>query len=226
MPNVRFINRGKTGEIWLYDQVGEGFFGGMSAKSFVSELQKLGKVDTINLHINSPGGSVFEGLTIYNALAQHPARIVVDVDGLAASIASVIAMAGDEVRIAENAMMMIHNPYTIALGDSSEMRKTADLLDQISGNIVATYAKQTKMPTADIQALMDDETWMTAGEAVDKGFATHVTAEQKAAACSDFDFSNFRRPPAHLTTAGASKRSAGHSMAGVKVIAMGSRVRQ
>jgi ATP-dependent Clp protease protease subunit len=96
--------------------VGEGWFGGMSAKTFVTELQKLGKVDVINLHINSPGGSVFDGVAIYNSLKSHPARIEVDVDALAASIASVIAMAGDEIRIAENAMMMIHDPTGVAIG--------------------------------------------------------------------------------------------------------------
>ena len=82
--NIRFVNRGaKTGEIWLYDQVGEGFFGGMSAKTFNDELNKLGKVDTINLRINSPGGSVFDGVAIYNTLKRHPARLEVDVDGIA-----------------------------------------------------------------------------------------------------------------------------------------------
>src|SRR5258705_8299018 len=100
MPNIRFINKGKTGEIWLYDQVGEGFFGGMSAKTFVAEMNKLGQVDIINLHINSPGGSVFDGIAIYNSLKNHPARVVVDVDSAALSIASLIAMSGDEIRMA------------------------------------------------------------------------------------------------------------------------------
>ena len=139
--NIRFVNRGaKTGEIWLYDQVGEGFFGGMSAKTFNDELNKLGKVDTINLRINSPGGSVFDGVAIYNTLKRHPARLEVDVDGIAASIASVIAMAGDEIRMAANSMMMIHDPYGMSMGNSDEMRKTADLLDQIKGTIVVNYA--------------------------------------------------------------------------------------
>src|SRR5258707_608582 len=132
MPNIRFINKGSRGEIWLYDQVGEGWFGGMSAKTFVAEVQKLGKVDLINLHINSPGGSVFDGVAIYNNLKSHPARIEVDVDGVAASIASVIAMAGDEIRMAANAMMMIHNAMGMTFGDAEDMRKTADLLDQLN----------------------------------------------------------------------------------------------
>ena len=97
--NIRFVNRGaKTGEIWLYDAIGnDADFGGMSAKTFTAELNKLGKVDTINLRINCLGGDVWDGNSIYNMLKRHPARIEVDIDGVAASIASVIAMAGDEL---------------------------------------------------------------------------------------------------------------------------------
>jgi ATP-dependent Clp protease protease subunit len=223
MSNIRFVNRGnKTGEIWLYDQVGEGFFGGMSAKQFNDELNKLGKVDTVNLRINSPGGSVFDGVAIYNALKRHPARIEVDVDGIAASIASVIAMAGDEVRMAANSMMMIHDPHGFTAGGSSDMRKTADLLDQIKNVISDTYAKRTGQPTAKLEQMMSDETWLTAAEAEDMGFADNITAEQRIAACYDFDFSNFKHAPSSLT---GDKRSAGHSVAQVKLVAMDSRTR-
>jgi len=221
LPNIRFINKGKTGEIWLYDQVGEGWFGGMSAKTFVAEMQKLGKVDTINLHSNSPGGSVFDGVAIYNSLKSHPARIEVDIDGVAASIASLISMAGNEIRIAENAMMMIHDPMGVAIGTAEDMRKTAELLDQIKGVIAATYAKRTGKKEADVMALMAEETWMTAAEAQDMGFADLVTAEQKIAACSGFDFSNFRRTPAQLT---GRARHAGHAIASVKLVNMSERI--
>jgi ATP-dependent Clp protease protease subunit len=222
MPNIRFVNRGNSrGEIWLYDQVGEGFFGGMSAKQFTDELNKLGKVDTVNLHINSPGGSVFDGVAIYNALARHPAQIVVDIDGLAASIASVIAMAGDEINVAANALMMIHDPYGMAAGNADEMRKTADLLDQIKGVIADTYVKRTGQKLADVANWMAEETWFGAAEAVANGFADQVTAEQKVAACHDFDFSNFKRPPPFVGEA----RSAGHRMAAVKLVAMSTRLR-
>ena len=199
MSNIRFVNRGaKTGEIWLYDQVGEGFFGGMSAKTFNDELNKLGKVDTINLRINSPGGSVFDGVAIYNTLKRHPARLEVDVDGIAASIASVIAMAGDEIRIAANAMMMIHDPYGMSMGNSDEMRKTADLLDQIKGTIVDTYAKRTGETDSTIASMMSNETWMTADEAKRYGFADMITEEQRIAASYSFDFSKFKHPPKTL----------------------------
>ena len=165
MPNVRFLNRGNArGEIWLYDQVGEGWFGGISAKDFAQQVTLLGKVDTINLHINSPGGSVFDGVAIYNVLKNHPADIEVDIDGVAASIASVIAMAGNEIRIAANAMMMIHDPVGMSMGGAGDMRKTADLLDQIKGVIVDTYAKRTGQPADALETWMSDETWMGAAE--------------------------------------------------------------
>jgi ATP-dependent Clp protease protease subunit len=223
MSNIKFVNKGSSrGEIWLYDQVGEGWFGGMSAKTFVAEVQKLGKVDTINLHINSPGGSVFDGVAIYNSLNSHPARIEVDVDGVAASIASLIAMAGDEIRMAANAMMMIHDPMGFAMGGAEDMRKTADLLDQIKGVIANTYAKRTGKKEADVMALMAEETWMTAAEAQDAGFADTVTEEQRIAACTGFDLSNFKRTPAQLT---GKPRGAGHSIAQVKLVAMDTRSR-
>lgn len=219
--NIRFLNRGtKRGEIWLYDQVGEGFFGGMSAKTFTQELHKLGQVDTINLHINSPGGSVFDGVAIYNALKQHPARVEVDVDGIAASIASVIAMAGDEIRMASNSMMMIHDPSGFAMGGSKEMRKTADLLDQIKTTIIDTYSRRTGQKDHELAAMMAEETWMTAAEAADKGFADVVTADQKIAACYGFDFSQFKHPPRALAGGDRPRRD----MAAVKIISMGQRV--
>lgn len=217
MPNIRFLNRGnKRGEIWLYDQVGEGFFGGMSAKQFISELNKLGQVDTINLHINSPGGSVFEGVAIYNSLKAHPARIEIDIDGVAASIASVIAMSGDEIRIAANAMMMVHDPMGFAMGSAADLRKTADLLDQVKGVIVDTYAARTGQPVAKLTEMMADETWMSAAEAVDLGFADACTDDQRIAACYGFDFSQFKHPPKALAGGERPRRD----MAAVKIVNM------
>lgn len=207
MPNVRFLNRGNaSGEIWLYDQVGEGWFGGMSAKTFAEQVTALGKVDKINLHINSPGGSVFDGVAIYNVLKQHQAIIEVDVDGIAASIASLIAMSGDTIRMASNAMMMIHDPAGFAMGGAEEMRKTADLLDQIKGVIANTYAGRTGQSVANLNAMMANETWMTADEAVADGFADEVTADQRIAACYGFDFSRFKHPPTALAAGSTPRR--------------------
>ena len=203
--NTQFKARGSTGEIWLYDQIGDSFWGdGVSAKTFQKELSALGKVTTLNLHINSPGGDVFDGIAIYNQLKAHPARVVVDIDGLAASIASVIAMAGDEIRIAGNASMMIHNPHGMAIGDSTEMQRTAALLDQVKGQLVGTYAARTGIVRAQLEAWMDDETWLTADAAVQHGFADLVTQEQRVAASFGL-LAHFRNTPPALKAAAAAQ---------------------
>jgi hypothetical protein len=211
MSNIRFVNRGKTGEIWLYDQVGEGFFGGMSAKQFNDELNKLGKVDTVNLRINSPGGSVFDGVAIYNALKRHPARVEVDVDGIAASIASVIAMAGDEIRMASNSMMMIHDPHGFSQGGAGDMRKTADLLDQIKnvisdtalglprhGRVLARRPRRPRCPgTTPDQRLIQNASLSTYGtEAVgaDGGFAVPPEWRSEIMGMVDAEDSLLSRP--------------------------------
>ena len=181
---TEFKARGTTGEIWLYDQVGASFWGdGITAKTFQKELTALGKVSTINLRINSPGGDVFDGLTIHNLLKQHPAKVVVNVDGVAASIASIIAMAGDEINIASNAQMMIHNPRAMAAGDSKEMARMAALLDQVKGTLADTYVARTGNQRDKVSAWMDDETWLTAQAAVEHGFADKVAKEQRVSAC-------------------------------------------
>src|SRR5260370_34258725 len=125
-------NNSKTAEISIYDEIG-GW--GISARSFIAELNSL-DAENITLRIHSPGGSTSEGSAIYNALERHPATINGSIDGLAASMASVIAMAGDTVSMAENALMMIHNPWTTTSGESEEMRKSADLLDIIKSKLV------------------------------------------------------------------------------------------
>lgn len=225
MANIRFLNRGaKRGEIWLYDQIGEGWFGGMSAKAFAEALNGLGRVDQLDLHINSEGGDVFDGLAIYNTLKRHPARVVVDIDGLAASIASVIAMAGDEIRIAENAMVMIHNPIGGVFGGSGDMRKMADTLDQVKGNLVATYERRTKQSADDIGMWMDNETWLTAADAVQRGFADAVTDPLRVAAC--YNLSRFNNVPSSLRTASVAQSSpASSNMAAVRHAEMTRRLR-
>lgn len=196
--NVQFKAKGTRGEIWLYDQIGASFFGdGVTAKSFQKDLAALGKVNVINLHINSPGGDVFDGFAIYNQLAQHPARIEVDVDGVAASIASIIAMAGTEIRIAKNAQMMIHNPRGFAAGDETEMQRVAALLRNVKDNLVTTYADRTGNKADRLSAWMDDETWFGAEAAVQNGFATSVTRETAVTACFGL-MNDFRNVPDSL----------------------------
>ena len=158
-------------DVFLYDEIG-GF--GVNARDFISEIRASG-AKKINLRINSPGGSVFDGLAIYNFLKEQD--VTVQVDGLAASIASIIAMAGKEVRIASNGFLMIHNPWGGAMGDSEEMRQTADLLDKIRDSLVGTYAKKTGKDEETIKRWMDDETWFSAEEAKEHGFVDTITDE-------------------------------------------------
>jgi ATP-dependent Clp protease protease subunit len=206
--NVQFMAKGSRGEIWLYDGIGETMWGdGISSKAFAKELTAMGRVSQINLRINSPGGSVFEGLAMYNLLKAHPAQISVDVDGLAASIASIIAMAADpgQLRMASNASMMIHDPHGAAFGSAKEMQRTAALLEQMKGTLVNTYKERTGRADSDIAEMMENETWFTADQAIEHGFADKATSEQPVAAC--FDLSVYQNVPQKLralTNSGAS----------------------
>lgn len=153
--------------------------------SFRDDLKKLGDVKTINLHINSPGGSVFEGISIYNQLKQNKATVNVYVDGLAASIASVIAMSGDTIFMPQNSMLMIHNPWTMCMGNAKELRKQADDLDRVGEQSVKTYLAKSngKIDEDRLRQLMDDETWLSAEEAVDYGLADEILEANQAVAC-------------------------------------------
>jgi ATP-dependent Clp endopeptidase proteolytic subunit ClpP len=162
---------GETPELFIYDDIGPDWLGMVSAKSVRAALDAIGDVPEIVVHVNSPGGDVFEGTAIYNILAQAKPSIRMRVDGLAASIASIILMAGDEIEIASNGMVMIHNAWTIAAGSASELRKTADVLEKIDINLNDTYVARTGLEAQAIKDMSDAETWMTADEAVSKGFA-------------------------------------------------------
>lgn len=183
----------KCCDVWMYGDIGGGFWSdsGVSAKTFGEDLAAMGKLDTINCYVNSGGGDVFEGLAIYNIMARNPAKKNVHVDGLAASIASIICMAGDTITMASNAFMMIHDPWTMAMGDSGDMREMADRLDAVKCQLVDTYAKRTGMKSADVASLMGEETWMNADDAVAKKFATGKTeAVAMAASIAGFRFKN------------------------------------
>jgi ATP-dependent Clp endopeptidase proteolytic subunit ClpP len=196
----------RTASVFIYDVIGDPW-DGTTAKKFQRDLAALGELDRIDIFINSPGGSVFDGITIHNVLARNRARKVVVVDGLAASIASFVAMAGDEIRMAENAMMMIHDPWAIAIGGPADMRKMADTLDEIRDSMLATYARRTGMDADAVAALMRDETWMGAAEAVEMGFADEAVEPVDAAALARFDLSAFTNVPECLVAAGASPAS-------------------
>jgi len=180
----RVVNRGKdSAEIYLYGVIGADWFGdGISAKQFATDLKALGPVKNIDLRINSEGGSVFDGKAMYSLLKEHPAKVTVHVDGLAASAASFIAMAGDTINIAEGAFVMIHNAYMMAVGDAREMRRSADMLETVNNTIIDTYVARTRGDRKAIMKMMDDETWMAGSEAVQNGFADNMVANLKVAA--------------------------------------------
>lgn len=164
-------------ELLIYSDIGENWMGdGVTAQSVKSQLD--GFSGDVDVRINSGGGDVFDGFAIYNLLAQYDGKVTVKIDGLAASAASVIAMAGDEIVMAENSLMMIHDPWTLALGSAVDMRQTADLLDKIKGSIVTTYKNKTGIDDAELSEMMAAETWLSAEESISKGFAT-ATAESK-----------------------------------------------
>lgn len=165
----------------IYDEIG---FFGTNAKEFVAELGKV-KSKTLNVEINSPGGDVFAGLAIYNALKSSGKEIVVKVMGVAASAASLIAMAGDKIVMPKNSFMMVHNPWSFAMGNADELRETANTLDKIGASLKATYASKTGMSDEDLTALLAKDTWLTADEALEMGFATEVIEDVKANATFD-----------------------------------------
>lgn len=183
---------GNGAEIYLYDEIG-GW--GVSAKDFIAEVKAL-TGQPIALHIHSPGGSILDGHAIYNALLRHKGGLTVQIDGLAASMASVIAMSGRPVRMAENAFLMIHNPWSVAIGDSEDMRKSADLLDKMRDGLVNIYAQKTGKEEEEIEEMMDAETWLTASEAKDQGFIDEITDKLEIAA--SFDLKKFGKVPQAL----------------------------
>jgi ATP-dependent Clp protease, protease subunit len=183
----------KGAEIVIYDEIGAF---GIPAKAFLDELKALGPVAELTVRINSPGGSVFDGVAIYNALKRHPAGITVWVDGIAASIASMIAMAGDEVVMPENAMLVLHDPSGLVAGTAADMRATAEALDRMKAGMVAAYRDKSGRDDAEIVALLAAETWLSAEEAVALGLADRVEAPIRMAA--HFDLSRFRNPPPQL----------------------------
>jgi ATP-dependent Clp endopeptidase proteolytic subunit ClpP len=181
-------------EILIYDEIG-GW--GITAKDFAVQLNNFKDIKNITLRLNTPGGSVMDGNAIFNALKRHKANVNVEIDGMALSMGSVIAMAGDTISMAQNAMFMIHNPWGMAVGDSEELRKTADVMDKMKGTIITPYVAKTGMSAESVSNLMDAETWMNADEALDAGFVDNVTDAIDIAA--NFDLTKFHNVPDSLS---------------------------
>ena len=180
-----FQNKAEVVEISIYDEIGDY---GTSAKQFIEDLKSVGSKD-ITIRMNSVGGSVFDGLAIYNVLRSHQGYVKVKIEGLSASIASIIALAGDDIEMAENGFFMIHNPFGKSMGGADDMRKTADLLDKIKQELINIYANKTQLSEETISSMMDEETWLTSQEAKEMGFIDGITEPIKIAA--SFDFSKF-----------------------------------
>jgi len=166
---------GNEATLYLYDVIGYDFWtgGGVTAKQFAKDLKALGG-KKLNLRVNSPGGDVFDGRAMAAALRDYPGEIVAHVDGLAASAASFLVMHADKVVMTEGSFMMIHNGWTLAMGDRHAMRKTGDLLEKIDGSIVDDYQKKSGIDAETLATWMDEETWFTAAEAVDQGLADSI----------------------------------------------------
>lgn len=186
-PAARIVQAAGTREatVYIYDpivssQAEAEWWGGVAAQDLVPQLAKI-EADTINLRINSPGGDVFAAQAISTALQQHPATVVAHIDGIAASAATAIACACDQVVMAEGAMYMIHNAWTIAVGDRNALMDTAALLEKIDNVLAQGYAARSGKSAADIAAMMDAQTWFTAQEAIDAGLADSM-AQTKAKA--------------------------------------------
>lgn len=166
---------GDADTITMFDVIGEDFWsgGGVTAKRVSAALRSIGEKD-VTVKINSPGGDMFEGIAIYNLLRKHKAKVTVEVMGWAASAASIIAMAGDEIRMGLGTFMMVHNAWGIVIGNRHDMREAATLFDGFDGAIADIYEARTGISRADIEKLMDAETFMGAKDAVEKGFADTV----------------------------------------------------
>lgn len=168
-------------DIFIYDVIGKGLFEDFVTAERIRDDLAAVKGERVLVHINSEGGDVFEGSAIFSLLSQHEAGVDIQVDGVAASIVSYIAMVGKTVTMMEGSMMMIHDPWAIVAGPASELRKKADVLDQSSDNMAGVYSKRSGEDLKTVKRFMAEETWFTPVEAVDAGFASEVKSGNIAA---------------------------------------------
>lgn len=183
-------------EISIFDEIG---YWGISAKQFIGDLKSVPSNHKILLRIHSPGGEVFDGNAIANALKRHAGGYEVQIEGLAASMATVISLGGSPVKMSANGFYMIHNPWGAAIGDADNMRDQAALLDKIQTGIVNAYAARSGKSIQQIEDWMDAETWFTAEEALAAGFVDEITDAVKVAACAN-GLGKFKNTPQNLTT--------------------------
>lgn len=182
--SLNIQNHGDVAVIYLYDVIVDSnddaeFWGGVSAESFVKELAAI-TAPVIHLHVNSPGGSVFGGRAMETAIRNHTAKVIVFVDGVAASAASFLIMAADEIEMSKGAFLMIHKAWTFAYGNADDLIHQANVLTQIDESLIATYAERTQLPENELREMLLAETWLDAQMAVNKGFADRVSENSKA----------------------------------------------
>ena len=177
---------GETADIYIFDEIGTY---GVTAQDFISEIKGL-KNTPINLRINSLGGDVFDGMAMYNVIKRREAKTTVYIEGIAASIATIIALGADEVIMAENSLFMIHNAWGGTAGEAKDMRKTAETLDKITSELTSIYVKKTGLSYEAIADMMNEETWLNATEAFELGFIDTISDSIKVAA--KYDVSKFK----------------------------------
>lgn len=202
MPMRKFWNfttqASGAGALTLYGEISDATWFGdeVTPAAFLKDLEALGEIRTLDVYINSPGGDVFAGYAIYHMLRRHPARVTVHVDGLAASAASVVAMAGDRIVMPEASMMMVHRAWTLACGDAARLLDIAAELERVDGQLAQIYAARTGKAIEEIKDLMEAETWMTGPEALDLGFCDAVEPNKRIAAlCGPEALARYKHPP-------------------------------
>jgi len=188
--SIKNIAKSQTTEVMIYDEIG---MWGVDAKSFIDEIKNIPNDTSVLLRINSPGGSVIDGLAIYDAINRMPQKVTSRIEGIAASMASVIALAADEVVMSENSLYMIHNVGGGVMGGSDDLRKAAELMDKMGDRLVSIYVSKTGQSEEQIRSWMDEETWFNSTEAKEAGFINLVEEPIKMAAKFDikkYDYKN------------------------------------
>lgn len=177
---------GKPADVYIFDEIGTY---GITAQEFITDIKDL-KDTPINLRINSLGGDVFDGMAMYNVIKRREAKTTVYIEGIAASIATIISLGADEVVMAENSLFMIHNAWGGTMGEAKDMRKTAETLEKITGELTDIYRKKTGLSYDALAEMMDEETWLNANEAFEMGFIDTISDSIKVAA--KYDVSKFK----------------------------------
>lgn len=210
---VRALSMGDN-VITMFDVIGEDYWsgGGITAKKVAAQLKAIGD-RPVEVQLNSPGGDMFEGIAIFNVLREHPKDITIKVMGMAASAASIIAMAGDRVEMGAASFLMIHNCWVLAIGNRHDMRQTSEWLEPFDQAMVDVYAARTGQKPADIAKWMDAETYMSGSQAIERGFADALLSSDEMvldenAQASDRDVNDLRALELQLVSAGMSRSKA------------------